>query len=80
MRAIKDVNSFIANHNNNRGHLNRYNDSRFKFLNMLKQRVRHFQIPSSTGMPNLKSVVPEEKLVQVDSFPQCTLGVAPKVC
>ena len=32
------MNSFSANHNNSRGHLNHYNDSRFKFL--VK---RHFQ-------------------------------------
>ena len=44
------INSFSANHNNSRGHLNRYNGSRFKFLmkrDLYKYQHAQFKISGS---------------------------------
>ena len=63
---ITIINSFSANHNN-RGHLNHYNESRFKFSRRnLYNKYQHAY--------SLKSVVPKrEKTVQADSFPPYAL-------
>ena len=61
------INSISANHNNSRGHRNHYNDSKFKI-------PEEETFPTSTSMLCLKSVIPEEKRVQVDSFHRHTLG------